>query len=195
MFQCYKLFSEQLSHDLAQYQCQCTGGYTLANIPSAEVNTFLTSLVGEQDAWIGLTDQTTEGTYLWSDATSLAGYSNWKAGQPSAANSGVQDCVKIMGGSAGLWDDILCSKTLAFVCESSVPSSSMPPSPTCTTPTTGSATVTAASTEHCEAGWFHYAAGGKCVRLFTEAEVGINERLIVLTVTSGAGRSPGTRPG
>ena len=180
MFQCYKLFSEELNYELAEYQCQCTGGYSLASIPSAEVNTFLTSLVGEVDAWIGLTDRATEGSYVWSDASSLASYNNWKNGQPSATNSDVQDCVKIMGGSAGVWDDILCTKSLAFVCESSVPTtpSTTTPTPTCTTPTTVTstepATVTAAVTEQCSAGWFHYADGNKCVKLFTEAEVGKN---------------------
>ena len=28
-----------MDHDTAEYQCQCTGGYSLAKIPSAEVNT------------------------------------------------------------------------------------------------------------------------------------------------------------
>ena len=178
VFQCYKVFSEELSYEEAEYQCHCTGGYSLARIDSAELNTFLSSLVGEQDAWIGLSDKATEGSYVWSDATSLGSYNNWKAGQPSATNSGVQDCVKLMGGSAGLWDDILCTKTLVFVCESSIPSvpSTTTPTSTCTTPTTTTstapATVTAAMTEQCSAGWFHYADGSKCVKLFTEAEVG-----------------------
>ena len=104
--QCYKLYNEAQTHDMAQYQCQCTGGHTLANIPSAEVNTFLTSLVGQVDAWIGLNDKTTEGTYLWSDGTA-ASYINWKSGQPNADSAirESQDCVKIEGDNAG--DDVL----------------------------------------------------------------------------------------
>ena len=165
---------------MAQYQCECTGGYTLANSPSAEVNTFLTSLVGSEDAWIGLNDKTTEGTYLWSDGSALGTYINWKDNQPNS-DSAVrenQDCVKIEGDNNGVWDDVLCTKSLISVCESSVPSSTTVPTSTCTTPTTTTVTttppvtVTAASTEKCETGWFHYADGSKCVKLFTDAEVG-----------------------
>ena len=165
---------------MAQYQRQCTGGYTLANIPSAEVNTFITTLVGGVDAWIGLNDKTTEGTYLWSDGSALGTYKNWKTNQPNSDSSvrESQDCVKIEGDNAGVWDDVLCSKTLVFVCEASVPSTTTTPTSTCTTPTTTTVTtpevvtVTAATTEKCETGWFHYADGSKCVKLFTEAEVG-----------------------
>ena len=159
---------------MAQYQCQCTGGYTLANIPSAEVNTFITSLVGGEDAWIGLNDQTTEGTYLWSDGSALGSYNNWKENQPNSDSAvrEVQDCVKIEGDNAGVWDDVICTKSLMFVCESSVPSTTTTtlPTSTCTTVTTA-APVTASTTEKCETGWFHYADGSKCVKLFTEAEV------------------------
>ena len=176
-YQCYKLHSEKLDHDMAQYQCQCTGGYTLANIPSAEVNTFLTSLVGTEEAWIGLNDKATEGTYVWSDGSALGSYKNWKTNQPSSDSSTreAQDCAKIDGDAAGVWDDVLCSKTLVYICESGVPSTTTLPASTCTTPTTTTATtvapVTASPTETCETGWFHYAAGNKCVKLFSDAEV------------------------
>ena len=105
-------------------------------------------------------------------------YTNWKNNQPNSDSSirETQDCVKI---DDGVWDDVSCSKTFAFVCEASVPSTTTTPTSTCTTPTTTTATtpapVTAATTEKCETGWFHYADGNKCVKLFTEAEVSTSD--------------------
>ena len=176
--QCYKLYTTEVDHDTAEYQCQCTGGYSLAKIPSAEVNTFVNSLLGGVDAWIGLNDKTTEGTYVWSDSSALGTYTNWDTSQPNPANSANQDCVRIEGGNNGKWDDILCSKSYKFVCESAVPSSLSTPASTCTTVTTaGTTTVTtgtAPTSEKCESGWWHYAAKNKCVKLFTDTVISLS---------------------
>ena len=138
---------------MAQYQCQCTGGYTLANIPSAEVNNFITALAGGVNVWIGLNDQTTEGTYLWSDGSALGNYTSWKDNYPTnpdipSANKETQDCIRMMSGdNAGLWHGTNCAKPgIRFVCEASVPSSTTIPTSTCTTPTTEGVTTVITTT-------------------------------------------------
>lgn len=109
---------------------------------------------------------------MWSDGAALGTWFNWDTNQPNPANSANQDCVKIEGGSSGTWDDVSCNGAKKFVCESSVPSSTTTPANTCTTPTTVSSTVTTVTTpafDQCETGWWHYAAGKKCVRGFSSA--------------------------
>jgi parallel beta-helix repeat protein/predicted outer membrane repeat protein len=57
--------------------------------------------------WIGYTDQTVEGTWVWSSGE-LSSYTNWSSGQPD--NWGVgggQDCAIAGGWNWGLnWDDV-----------------------------------------------------------------------------------------
>ena len=155
---------------MAEYQCSCTGGHSLAKIESAEENTFINSILAGEDAWIGLNDKAAEGSYVWSDGSALGTFTNWDTNQPNPANSANQDCVKIEGSSSGTWDDVGCNGAKKFVCESSVPSSTTIPANTCTSPTTvstTSVTVTTPTHELCETGWWHYAAKNKCVRVFT----------------------------
>ena len=93
---------------MAEYECSCTGGHTLVKIESEEENTFVNSLTGGEDVWIGLNDKAVEGTYVWSDGTALGSYEPWVSGQPDPANSDKQDCVKIKGTTAD-WNDVSCS--------------------------------------------------------------------------------------
>jgi Lectin C-type domain/HYR domain len=73
------------------------GGH-LATISSAAENTFLSS-IGTH--WIGLTDESTEGTWTWVNGEPFI-YSNWAAGEPN--NSGNQD-YGVINYSGSAWDD------------------------------------------------------------------------------------------
>jgi hypothetical protein len=65
------------------------GGH-LVTIDDAFENTFVTSRFGvatgvfasQHDLWIGLTDQVTEGTFVWASGAPLV-YQNWVVGEPN----------------------------------------------------------------------------------------------------------------
>lgn len=73
------------------------GGHLVAINDAAE-NAFVTNRFGvatgvfasHNDLWIGLTDQLTEGTFVWADGSPL-GYQNWVLHEPN-------DCAPVAGG-------------------------------------------------------------------------------------------------
>ncbi len=84
----------------------------LATISSHSENQFISNLVfwGNQ-AWIGLHDSQSEGTFKWIDGEPLT-YSNWSPGEPSGTNctycknnhNSNEDFVSMYGGN-GKWND------------------------------------------------------------------------------------------
>ncbi len=83
-------------------------------------------LVGQlsDDVWIGLTDQSTEGTFSWVTDEDTMGYppssgDPWGAGEPDDGSGG-QDCVLIgspSGGNAGRFVDAACTEMHEYICE------------------------------------------------------------------------------
>lgn len=86
-------------------------GGNLITINDAAEQAFAQSLVSFNvpahrgaDAWIGLNDYSTEGTFVWADGTPV-GYTNWSSGEPNDwyfGNPG-EDAVHLDG--AGGWND------------------------------------------------------------------------------------------
>jgi len=80
------------------------GGH-LATVRSAEENQWLVDtfspMTSESEAHIGLTDEATEGVWVWASGEAL-GYTNWGNGQPD--NSGNEDFVDLIF-SNGTWND------------------------------------------------------------------------------------------
>ena len=79
----------------------------LATITSAFENGVVAGLRfnGDLRGWIGLTDETVNGTFTWVTGEPLV-YTNWNAGEPSngvPAGSGNEDYVEIF--AAGVWND------------------------------------------------------------------------------------------
>ena len=69
--------------------------------------------------WIGLTDVTTEGTYVWNSTGQVATYSYWVPGQPD--NYYNEDFILMGASEAGLWSDVADSYNgAATMCEQSV---------------------------------------------------------------------------
>ena len=66
------------------------------------------------DVWLGLSDQDSEGTYVWYEAPNriLAPvYTNW-----SAPPAGGGDCAYLVSAD-GLWSEASCTSLESYVCE------------------------------------------------------------------------------
>lgn len=115
---CYILRSGQTSWADASAKCRSNGDDNLAVITSANQNTAVQGLIGSTNAYIGLSDTATEGTFLWVDGSSTSSYSNWISGQPATQDT--QDCVvmRANSGSVGQWAHVGCGKSdINYVCE------------------------------------------------------------------------------
>jgi hypothetical protein len=83
----YRVFfdANEIQWTDAYAHAQSRGGY-LATIASLEENIFLTALTftpnGYLESWIGLTDELTEGAFVWVNDEPL-NYTNWAPGEPN----------------------------------------------------------------------------------------------------------------
>jgi len=114
------VFAESMSWADADASCQLVGAH-LVSIESAAENTFVAGLVSDvaTHAWTGLTDQWSEGTFVWYEGPGEAlapVHDGWAAGQPDGDPSDNADC-GLMDGSAATWADQECSETHPYVCE------------------------------------------------------------------------------
>ncbi|XP_070188156.1 C-type lectin-like isoform X2 [Littorina saxatilis] len=120
---CYKSFEQRKTWDEAQKTCQGYGAI-LATIPDSGVNNALAGLLPhlhlyvDKQAWVGLNDRDTEGTYIWLGTNREATWTNWDDGEPNNSVSGNEDCVALL--PDGYWNDAPCSTLLKFICEKSV---------------------------------------------------------------------------
>eukprot|EP00058_Branchiostoma_floridae_P027369 XP_002612860.1 hypothetical protein BRAFLDRAFT_67190 [Branchiostoma floridae] len=116
---CYKDFAVITNFHTARQTCAADGGL-LAMPKDSEINTFIHELAGVNERrWIGLTDEDTEGEWVFEDSTTLASarYSNWQPSQPDNHN-GIEDCVEVLGGAEHYWSDRACNILLSgFICQ------------------------------------------------------------------------------
>ena len=103
---------------LFQY-CATRGGY-LADIVSRIEQTYLNAILRRDYMyWIGLTDLTIEGRFVWQHSLSpLRGYTNWGPGEPNNLNN--EDCVLLRPRRQGgwKWNDSLCHTNRYALCKS-----------------------------------------------------------------------------
>jgi hypothetical protein len=67
--------------------------------------------------WIGLTDQETEGKFIWTSTGKEAGYTNWHEDHPSMYKKNSEDCVMLRK-TDRTWEDYSCSSDeLLALCE------------------------------------------------------------------------------
>ena len=95
-------------------------GGDLASILNAEENDLAYALTNGQSTRIGLNDQKTEGTYVWSDGSAVS-YMNWGGGEPNNFG-GDEDCSAFLSGGGNVWMDIHCDITsdrtdLGYLCK------------------------------------------------------------------------------
>jgi hypothetical protein len=88
----------------ARTYAQSLGGYLAAVNDSAENAWIASQLAGGNPVWIGLSDEITEGTFLW-DSGEPYGYSSWSPGEPNDHPScNGEDYVELTPG--GGWNDL-----------------------------------------------------------------------------------------
>ena len=121
---CYLFFETPLSWEDARAACNVIGSY-LVSIADESENDEVDSLftpdpddIAADEAWIGLTDQYGEGTFLWAEGVgqyrSLT-WESWDTDQPDDNDVEGADCASLAEG--GLWSDQDCTEARAYVCE------------------------------------------------------------------------------
>jgi len=122
---CYFLFTTPATYADAKASCAAAGG-RLAIIRNSQDDVVAQMLVGTTlDAFIGLSDQVTEGTFVWEDGSALL-YANWYPTEPNDGGGNYpEDCGVINGRRGGSWDDRPCEPIpnvggglYAYLCES-----------------------------------------------------------------------------
>ncbi|XP_067088362.1 CD209 antigen-like protein C isoform X2 [Osmerus mordax] len=108
---CYFLSTEDKMWNESRLDCRERGA-ELAVINTREEQEFITRIVVSSWMWIGLTDQQTEGTWIWVDGTPLT-TTYWNSGEPNDVNGG-EDCAMIL--RVG-WNDFPCGNRLSWICE------------------------------------------------------------------------------
>ncbi|CAH1252246.1 PLG [Branchiostoma lanceolatum] len=131
----YKVFRTGKDHTSAQQTCEADGGH-LVVIKTESVNNFLMTLISDaEDYWIGLSDYTNGGTWMWSDGTRRdlsCDFTNWAPGEPTNGGlSGGQDCVHLWGLLGHKWDDDYCYRGKYFICQIGPREESSCPEETC----------------------------------------------------------------
>ena len=120
---CYKLETTAfgVNWDVAEDSCKNIGAH-LASIESQCEQNTVVGLSNGAAVWTGGNDQASEGSFVW-----LNGNEFYKSGAPvsgaftklstgfNSASTTTQHCVQL--GESGDWDDVVCSKTLNYVCE------------------------------------------------------------------------------
>lgn len=131
---CFVVTTALLSWDDARAECRARGpGWDLASIPDGAVNQFMGEL-GAGEAWIGASDDDTEGLWLWvSDGTPFwrgdgltgsavdSAFENWNSDEPNGRNNSA--CARLVFSANAApnplpaWADLECFELLRSVCD------------------------------------------------------------------------------
>ena len=107
----------------ATSSCVSQGSH-LVSVKTPDKLAFIKRLVGSGEAWVGLDDLETQGTYIWACdgevLTSQQIVDVFSPGKPDDYQ-GRQDCVDYRGHN-GMLDDNECQVQRNFICEKDLPS-------------------------------------------------------------------------
>jgi len=122
--------------DWATASSRCSSvGMRLARIDDQPEDDQLRTLVAGNPAWIGGSDSTAEGAWIWADSTpfwTLGAYRNWATGEP---NSFLTNPGSRIRPSDGKWEDTpITSQTAPYICEDMTPPSGLSTPPTASSP-------------------------------------------------------------
>ena len=107
----FSLASEKTDRHSAHQNCISLGA-KLAAIKSEEENSFIFSHISG-DTWFGMSDEASEGNWVFELDGSAAVYKNWHSGEP---NGGSSENYGSMW-SDGTWDDAYPNKDFFYVCQ------------------------------------------------------------------------------
>ena len=121
---CYKLLITPFGKNWDDANTGCTAiGATLASIESQCEQDLVFEVSTKVDTWIGGNDKTTEGTFVWPNGNEFYKSSAAVSGVFTKLHAGfskesqtTQHCVQLKA-TSGEWDDVVCTKTLNYVCE------------------------------------------------------------------------------
>jgi hypothetical protein len=102
---------DAVSWPVALANCEVLGA-SLATIHSRAENEELFAVTGDDEAWIGATDDGNEGAWGWHDGSPFD-FTAWGPTQPN--NFGDEDCAHTQTIGA-TWNDDECTNTRAYVC-------------------------------------------------------------------------------
>ncbi|XP_038596410.1 CD209 antigen-like protein B isoform X2 [Tachyglossus aculeatus] len=108
---CYFFANTRENWEAANLSCQNLKGH-LVIINSPKEQNFISQQLNNRQAWIGLSDQRTEGLWHWVDGMALT-LQFWEIGEPN--NAGNEDCAEMTNGR---WNDVTCQKESLWICES-----------------------------------------------------------------------------
>lgn len=100
----------------ARARCAELGGEFASILNEHEHTAFLRATLGHQwtNWWLGLSDQESEGTFVWADGEA-ASFTFWSSGEPNDS-AGREDCAQLIPWN-GRWNDLDCARRLPFVCQ------------------------------------------------------------------------------
>jgi hypothetical protein len=115
---CIRAHREPVGQAQAKSACIARGGQLVSITSGAKQTAAVQAQAkacGAVDAWIGLTDETTEGTFKWLNGASL-GYTNWAANEPN--EGGPADGVEMFGATGAWGDSVFTASNQCYICES-----------------------------------------------------------------------------
>ncbi|XP_078316000.1 perlucin-like protein [Crassostrea virginica] len=114
---CYHVSADQESWMVGMRMCEMHGGY-IVHIESQSEDDFIRHLMkhnGIEKSWLGGSDWTIEGMWVWEPDGHSFLYSNFAHGQPN--NYHGENCLSMEHGHSYKWDDDDCDNHKAYVCE------------------------------------------------------------------------------
>ncbi|MFN0249482.1 MAG: lectin-like protein [Kofleriaceae bacterium] len=112
----YVVSTVDLSWNEAVTSCSIRGGYLA--IPDDDAEAVAIVATHNNETWVGLSDQLTEGTWI-TVTGSTSFYARWMSGEPNNGGDPSldpgQDCAQLYVG--GAYDDDYCDEPKPFVCE------------------------------------------------------------------------------
>ncbi|EDO26420.1 predicted protein [Nematostella vectensis] len=114
---CYLTSNTCLSWKQSESACAVLGS-GLVSVHNYEENVFIQQQHNGEKSWVGLSDVTSEGRFVWADG-SPTNFTNWAPNQPNDYKN--QDCVHTLGVNYGYkWNDVQCSSCHNYTCKRGV---------------------------------------------------------------------------